>query len=336
MTRQTAKGDRLSRRRWIAAVAIGAAVLASGAIRAPAEDGRVYRVGLLMPGPYPMFGAPLEQIFAKRGYVTGKTIAFERRDAQWQLASLPALMVELVAARVDVVITRSYPVALAAKEHGDGTPVVVTEAGDPVGSGLVASVAHPGGTVTGVSEIATELAAKRLQLLKDTVPTVHSVAVLWNLDDAAMNLRYRAAQVEAPKLGIAIVPEGVRAPDDFDAAFADMTKNPPDAILMVADPLTVFNRKKIIDFAIAHRIPSVFEQQAFARDGGFMSYGPNEDETLDRAVALADRILRGAKPAELPLELPTRFAFAINLKTAKAIGLTVPESALSRADDVIE
>jgi putative ABC transport system substrate-binding protein len=326
----------LTRHRWIAAVAIGAAVVASGPIRAPAEDAHVYRVGLLMPGPYVGFGAPLEQDFAKRGYVVGKNIAFERRDANWQLAGLPALMAELVAAKVDVVITRSYPVALAAKEHGGGIPVVVTEAGDPVGTGLVASVARPGGAVTGVSEIATELAAKRLQLLKDTVPSVRSVAVLWNLDDTAMTLRYRAAEAEAPKLGISIVAEGVRAPDDFGAAFAAMTKNPPDAILMVADPLTVFNRQKIIDFAIAHRIPSVFEQQAFAQDGGFMSYGPNEDETLDRAVALADRILRGAKPAELPLELPTRFAFAINLKTAKAIGMSVPESALSRADEVIE
>jgi putative ABC transport system substrate-binding protein len=316
--------------------AICAAALALGPMRAPADDAHLYRVGLLMPGPYPGFGAPLEQDFAKRGYAVGKTIAFERRDAMWQLAALPALMAELVAAKVDLVITRSYPVALAAKQHGGGTPVVVTEAGDPVGSGLVASVAHPGGAVTGVSEISTELAAKRLQLLKDTVPTVRSVAVIWNLDDTAMNLRYRAAEAEAPKLGITIVPEGVHAPDDFDAAFAAMTKSPPDAILMVADPLTVFNRQKIIDYAIAHRIPSVFEQQAFARDGGFLSYGPNDDETLDRAVALADRILRGAKPAELPLELPTRFAFVINLKTAKAIGLTVPESALSRADEVIE
>lgn len=326
----------MTRLRWLAITAMGAAALASGSVRAPADDAHVYRVGLLMPGPYPGFGAPLEQDFAKRGYVVGKNIAFERRDANWQLASLPALMAELVAGKVDVVITRSYPVALAAKEHGGAIPIVVTEAGDPVGTGLVASVAHPGGTVTGVSEIATELAAKRLQLLKDTVPTVHSVAILWNLDDTAMNLRYRAAQAEAPKLGITIVAEGVRAPDDFEAAFADMTKSPPDALLMVADPLTVFNRQKIIDFAIAHRMPSVFEQQAFAREGGFLSYGPNEDETLDRAAAIADRILRGAKPAELPLELPTRFAFAINLKTAKAIGMAVPEAALSRADEVIE
>jgi putative ABC transport system substrate-binding protein len=320
----------------MAAIAAGMTVLAVAPVRAPASDPPVHRVGILLPGPadYGPF-LRLEQYFVKRGYTVGKDLVFERRGAMWHLADLPGLMANLVAAKVEVVITLSYPAALAAKDNG-GVPVVVTDAGDPVGGGLVASVAHPGGTVTGVSEIATELAAKRLQLLKDTVPSVRSVAVLWNIDDRAMNLRYRAAQLEAPKLGLTIMPLGVHAPDDFDAAFAAMAKDPPDAILMVADPLTVFNRQKIIDFALAHRIPSVFEQQGFAHDGGFMSYGPDRDEMLDRAAGLADRILRGARPADLPLELPTRFTFAINLKTAKAIGISVPESALARADEVIE
>jgi putative ABC transport system substrate-binding protein len=151
-----------------------------------------------------------------------------------------------------------------------------------------------------------------------------------------MTLRYRAAEKEAARLGMLIVPLGVRAPDDFDTAFSEMTKTLPDAIMMVTDILTNLNRKRVIDFAAQHRLPAIYEYDFLPHDGGLMSYGPDMDAILDRGVGLADRILRGAKPADLPLELPTRFQFAINLKTAKAIGLTIPEAILVRADDVIE
>jgi putative ABC transport system substrate-binding protein len=160
--------------------------------------------------------------------------------------------------------------------------------------------------------------------------------VLWNADDLGMTLRYRAAEVEAKRLGMQIVPLGVHAPDDFDAAFAAMTEKPPDAILMVTDVLTLLNRKRVIDFAAAHRLPAIYEYAFLAHDGGLMAYGPNLDAIFDRAAGLADQILKGANPADLPLELPTRFDLAVNLKTAKALGLTIPEAILVRADDVIE
>ena len=168
------------------------------------------------------------------------------------------------------------------------------------------------------------------------MPEVRAVAVLWNADDLGMTLRYRAAEVEAKRLGMQIVPLGVHAPDDFDAAFAAMTEKPPDAILMVTDILTVLNRKRVIDFAAAHRLPAIYEYAFLAHDGGLMAYGPNMDAIFDRAAGLADQILKGASPADLPLELPTRFDLAVNLKTANALALTIPESILVRADDVIE
>jgi len=151
-----------------------------------------------------------------------------------------------------------------------------------------------------------------------------------------MTLRYRAAEVEAPRLGMVIVPLGVRAPDDFDTAFSEMTKTPPDAILMVSDVLTTLNRKRVMQYAEENRLPAIYESASFAHDGGLMAYGPDLDAIFDRAAGLADRILKGAKPADLPLELPTRYLFAVNLKAAKAIGLTIPEAILLRADDLIE
>ena len=168
------------------------------------------------------------------------------------------------------------------------------------------------------------------------MPSVKAVAVLWNADDFGMTLRYQAAEVEAKRAGMLIVPLGVHAPDDFDTAFSEMTKKPPDAILMVTDILTILNRKRVIDFASEHRLPAIYEYARLVRDGGLMSYGPDEAGVADRAAGLADRILKGAKPADLPLELPSRFQLAVNLKTAKALDVTIPESILVRADDVVE
>ncbi len=315
-----------------------AAALASLPARALAQAGKPYRVGLVTVGaPNTGVQSPgVVKAFARRGYVEGQNIVFERRAAQGKLDRLAGLIDDLVANHVDVILTTSYPAALAAKEHGGNTPIVATGSGDPVATGLAASLAHPGGNITGVSEIATELSAKRLAVLKEAVPSVHAVAVLWNADDFGMTLRYRAAEVEAKRVGMLIVPLGVHAPDDFDTAFAEMTKKPPDAILMVTDVLTILNRKRVIDFAAEHRLPAIYEYANLVHDGGLMSYGPDQGAILDRAVGLADRILKGAKPAELPLELPSRFELAVNLKTAKTLGLTIPDSIVVRADDVIE
>ncbi len=315
--------------------AAGIALLQFGAL---AQSGKMYRVGLVsVSAPDSgILGPGMVRDFAKRGYEVNRNVVFERRAAEGHLERLPSLVDELVADHVDAIITQGYPAAAVAKERAGEIPIVVTSSGDPVATGLAASLAHPGGNVTGVSDVASELSAKRLALLKEAVPNVRAVAVLWNADDLGMTLRYRAAEVEAKRLGMQIVPLGVHAPDDFDAAFAAMTEKPPDAILMVTDILTVLNRKRVIDFAAAHRLPAVYEYAYLAHDGGLMAYGPNLETIYDRATGLADQILKGAHPADLPLELPTRFDLAINLKTAKALGLTIPESILVRADDVIE
>lgn len=312
--------------RTIGAVAVAVALCLSLG-RADSQEAKIYHVGLLSPGPpnVGLLGPQIVDDFKRRGYVPDRTIVFERSAAQGKLDRLPALVAQLVASHVDVIITASYPAAIAAKDGAPGTPVVVTTSGDPVATHLVDSLARPGGHVTGVSEVATELSAKRLQLMKEAIPGIHSVAVLWNADDLGMTLRYRAAEMEAPKLGMVVVPLGVHAPNDFDTAFAEMTKTPPDALLMVTDVLTNLNRKRVIDFAAEHHMPSMFEYDFLAHDGGMMAYGPNMDDIFDRAADLADRILHGAKPADLPLELPTHFQFAINLQTAKALGVTITE-----------
>jgi putative tryptophan/tyrosine transport system substrate-binding protein len=322
-------------RRIIIAAAAIVLLTQSGAL---AQSGKVYHVGLVAVGApdVGILGPRMVQDFTRRGYVVDGNIVFERRAAEGKLDRLPGFIDELVAKHVDVIITQSYPAARAAKDRAGDTPIVVTNSGDPVDTGLAASLAHPGGNVTGVSDIASELSAKRLALLKEAVPSLRNVAVLWNADDLGMTLRYRAAEVQAQRLGMTVVPLGVREPEDFAAAFSEMTKTPPDGILMVTDILTVLNRKRVMEFAEQHRLPAIYEFAFLAHDGGLMAYGPDTDAVFDRAAGLADRILKGAKPADLPLELPTRFQFAVNLKTAKAIGLTIPEGILLRADDVIE
>ncbi len=300
---------------------------------------QVYRVGLLAVGPDPTdqspFGAGLIRGFARDGFVLGQNLAFVRYAAHGHVERLSHLVHELVADKVAVIITQGYPAAVAAKDYSS-LPVVAVQAGDPVEDGLVNSFARPGGRVTGISEIAAELSAKRLALLKGAVPNVHRVAMLWNADDLGMSLRYKAAEAQARSLGIEVELLGVRAPNDFDAAFAAMVRKPPDAILMVSDVLTTLNRKRVIDFAAQHKIPAIYEYDFLVRDGGLMSYGPDVSEMFDRAAGLAARILKAADPAQLPLEEPSRFVLAINLGTAEAIGLKIPPSLLARADNVIE
>jgi putative ABC transport system substrate-binding protein len=300
---------------------------------------KVYRVGLLSAGA-PIadnspLGAPLIRGLAQHGYELTGNLAFERRGAEGHVDRLPRLVDELVASKVDVIVTSGYPAALAAKQ-GATVPVVVFAAGDPVGTGLVASLARPGGNLTGISDVSAEVTPKRLELLKQVAPRLRKVAMLWNADDLGMTLRYRASEAGAQALGISVQPLGVREPDDFDQAFGTMNREMPDAILMVTDSLTILNRKRVFEFAAAHRLPAIYEFDFLVRDGGLMSYGPDMDESFDRAAALVDRILKGANPAELPFEQPTRFRFVLNLKTAKSLGLEVPPTLLALADEVVE
>ena len=300
---------------------------------------KVYRIGLLSPGgpvaDASPFGAPLIRGLVQQGYTPGRNAAFERRAAEGRLDRLPRLVEELVASKVDVIVTFGYPPALAAKQ-GTTIPVVSFGAGDPVATGLVESLARPGGNLTGISDLATELTAKRLELLKDLKPGLRRVAMLWNATDLGMTLRSRASEEAAKAMGIIVQPLGVREPDDFEQAFAGMKREMPDAILMVSDSLTMLNRKRVFDFAAAHRLPAIYEFNFLVRDGALMSYSMDLEEGLGRVAALVGRILKGAKPAELSFEQPTRFTFAINLKTAEGIGLDVPPTLLARADEVIE
>jgi putative ABC transport system substrate-binding protein len=307
--------------------------------RVLAQSARVYRVGLLSPG-VPITeanpqSAPFLKGMAEHGYNVGHNLVIERRGAMGRTADLPRLAEELVAARVEALVTIGYPPAVAAKATGIPT-VAASGVGDPVATGLVESLARPGGTVTGISDNATELSTKRLGLLKELLPTLRKVAMLWNQDDLGMTLRYRSSAGAAESIGVAVQALGVREPNDFETAFSAMMTEKPDAILMVADALTVLNRKRVFEFAAAHRLPAIFESDFHVRDGGLMSYGADLGESFSRAAALTDRILRGAKPANLPFEQPTRFVFALNLRTARSINLTIPPTLLARADEVIE
>jgi putative ABC transport system substrate-binding protein len=318
---------------------LGSAMIAaprSGVAQTPAK---VYRLGTLTVGPPipPTEGAGkmLMEGLAQRGFKLGDNLAYEARGAAGKVGQTPNLMQELKAANVDVVVTISYPAAAAAKASGVPT-VIASGSGDPVQTGLVESLARPGGNVTGISDDAAALSTKRLGLLKAMSPDLRRVAMLWNKDDRGMSQRYDASAKAAQDIGVTVIPLGVREPDDFNEAFAVMDREPPDAILMVTDSLTLLNRKRVFDYAAGHRLPAIYEQDFMARDGGLMSYGADSKESFDRAAALTARIFQGAKPADLPFELPTRYLFVINMKTAKAMNLTVPNTLLATADEVIE
>ena len=300
---------------------------------------KTYRIGTLTVGPPipPAEGAGriLVEGLAKRGYKLGENLTYEARGAAGKIPQMSNLMQELKAANVDVVVTVGYPSVAAAKASGIPT-VIASGSGDPVVTGLVESFARPGGNVTGIANDAAALSTKRLGLLKAVSPQLRRVAMLWNRDDRGMTQRYDASAKAAQELGVTVQPLGVREPDDFNEAFAAMNREMPDAILMVTDSLTLLNRKRVFDFALEHKMPAIYEQDFMARDGGLMSYGADARESFDRAADLASRIFKGAKPADLPVEIPTRYLFVINLKTAKAMNFTVPNNVLSLADEVIE
>jgi putative ABC transport system substrate-binding protein len=326
------------RRRDVLKILAGATIGAPYGVAAQ-TPAKIYRLGTLTVGP-PIAptagtGAMLIAGLAQRGFTLGQNLAYEARGAAGNVSQTPNLMQELKDANVDVVVTVSYPAAAAAKAS-DVATVIASGSGDPVKTGLVASLARPGGNVTGIADDAAALSTKRLGYLKALSPQLRKVAMLWNKDDLGMSQRYDASAQAAQEIGVTVLPLGVREPDDFNKAFATMDRDPPDAILMVTDSLTLLNRKRVFDYAAQHRLPAIYEQDFMAHDGGLMSYGADPKESFDRAAALAAQIFQGAKPADLPFELPTRYLFVINIKTAKAMSLAVPPTMLALADDVIE
>ena len=326
------------RRREVLKLIAGATVIAPNSIAAQTAA-KTYRIGTLTVGPAIAptqgTGKMLIESLAKRGYRLGENLAYESRGAAGKIPQMANLVQELKAANVDVIVTLGYPSAAAAKASGIAT-VIASGSGDPVVTGLVESLAHPGGNVTGIADDAAALSTKRLGLLKAMSPQLGRVAMLWNKDDRGMTQRYDASAKAAQELGVTVQALGVREPDDFNEAFAAMNREPPDAILMVTDSLTLLNRKRVFDFALEHKLPAIYEQDFMARDGGLMSYGADARESFDRAADLAARIFQGAKPADLPVEVPTRYLFVVNMKTAKAMSFAVPNNVLSLADEVIE
>ena len=326
----------ITRRGFIGTVAGGLLAVPLNAQAQPA--GKVWRVGYLTYGARPSDGRPpaaLREALVELGYVDGKTVTYVGRWAEAKRDRLPGLAAELVDLKVDLIVALGTPAAEAARAATSTIPIVIASYEDAIGIGLIASLARPGANITGITDQA-ELSAKRLEFLKEAVPKASRIAVLWNADHRAMTLRYREIERAASILRVAVQPLGVREPDDFDLAFSAMIRERPDALFLVTDALTTLNRKRVLDFAAVHRIPAMYEFGFLVREGGLMSYGAEFDDIWRHVAVYVDRILKGAKPGELPVEQPTRYYLVINLKTAKALGLTIPQSLLGRADEVIQ
>jgi putative ABC transport system substrate-binding protein len=297
------------------------------------------RIGALWPGSETTTAPYLDALrtgLSELGWVDGRDIRIENRYAQESAERLARLADELVRAEVGLIVAARGQATRAARKATGTIPIVFVAPSDPVGTGIVASLAHPGGNATGLTLISPELGGKRLQLLKEIAPGAARVAVLWNPTDPGKTLEFRETAAGARALGVVLQSIEVRRPADFDAAFASIAGARPDALLTLAEPLTIAHRVRIIDFAARNKLPSMFELREFTDSGGLIAYGPNLLDLFRRAAIYADKIFKGAKPADLPVEQPTQFELVINLKTARALGLAIPQSLLLRAEHVIE
>jgi putative tryptophan/tyrosine transport system substrate-binding protein len=316
-----------------------AIVLAIGNLAGAQQPGKLPRIGLLLTiessPPSPNVEA-FRQGLRALGYVEGKNILLEYRYAEGKLDRLPDLAEGLVRLPVDVIVTALSPGIHAAKRATDTIPIVFAVSGNPLATGYVASLAHPGGNVTGLSAMDYELSGKRLELLTEALRKVSRVAVLWNPGNGAMVLKMKEVRGAADALRVEIKSLEARQPQDFDGALAALPREHADALLTLADPLTLFHRDRIIEMAAKSRVPAMYESGEFVEAGGLMSYGPSIEANYRRAATYVDKILKGAKPADLPVEQPTKFELIINLKAAKQIGLTIPQSVLYRADKIIK
>jgi putative ABC transport system substrate-binding protein len=316
----------------IVALALAAFVPARS-IGQPAE--RIPHIGFLRAeAPDALFDAFREGM-RNAGYVEGKTVVIEARWADGRLDRLPALAAELVDRKVDVIVTSSTPAALAVKHATATIPIVIASSGDPVASGIVTSLAHPGGNITGQTLMLEEIAIKRLELLKETVPRISRVGVLWSASNPVWTRIVREIELAAPRLKLQVQVVPVYDLRELDRALARVKDGHCDSLYVVEDPVFRINRK-VLDFAASARLPAMYGGSEFVTIGGMMSYGPDTAQMFRHAAWYVDRILKGAKPGDLPIEQPTKFELAVNLQTAKALGLTIPESILLRADKVMQ
>ena len=271
------------------------------------------------------------------GYIDGTNIIIEYRFADGRFDRLPALAMELVRLNVDVIVTALTQASLAARDATKTIPIVIAGVSDPVGSGLIANLARPGGNITGTSSQTSEVVGKSLEFLKEAIPGIMHVAVLWNPANAVFQTQMlKETETAAVALRVQLKDFGVRTVDELSAAFAAIAQERADALLVLGDPLLISQQKRIIDYAAKQRLPAIYATKEHAAAGGLMTYGPNIEGQFRRAATYVDKILKGAKPAELPVEQPTQFELVINLKTAKALGITIPTTLLGRADEVIE
>jgi putative ABC transport system substrate-binding protein len=321
------------RRREFITLLGGAAAAWPFAARAQPLTAKLRRIGIIDDAPIWNY---FRRALSEFGYVEGQNIAIEYRTAEGKPDRLAAAAAELVRVPVDIIATYGTPASRAAKAATAKTPIVAISVGDPIRAGLVASLARPGGNVTGNTILGPDLSPKRLQLLKEVVPAVTRVALLWNPDNASNAALFEELKGAAPTLSLQLISVQARTVADFDTALTAMMGGQPHALLMTNDPFHQLHIRRIIDFMTQNRLPGMFMTRENVAAGGFMSYGTSFPELFRRGAVYAHKILQGTKPSDLPVEQPTRFELVINLKTAKALGLEIPESFLLRADEVIE
>ena len=319
-------------------------ILALGILATPLaidaqQTGKVHRIGFLGNSTAALEAnlvRPFREGLHDLGYDEGRNVLIEYRWAEGKYERFPTLIAELIALKVDVIVTAGTPATLAVKKATTSVPLVMVAVGDPVGTGIVASLNRPGGNITGLTSISPELEGKRLELLREVVPKLSRVAVLWNPVSPFQVIAEKEVRAAAQVLRMNVLSLGVRTPEELKDALAAIARERPGALLVLADRLFLHNRALIMEFAAQNRLPGVHAYRELVEAGGLMSFGPSYGGMHRRAAYYVDRILKGAKPADLPVEQPATFELLLNLKTAKALGLTIPKSVLIRADAVIQ
>ena len=334
--------SKIQNRKWMGLLAIVVTLTMCRAVAQAQQQAKVPMIGWLGARSAPSQGGSpgglvvLRRMLRDLGYAEGKNIAFESRYADNKLDRLPALADELVRLKVDILLTPATAEALAAKNATRTIPIVFYTVPDPVAAGLVDSLARPGGNITGFTPIQAVLAGKRLELLKETVPKLYRVAVLWNPQDPESAQQWKESQLPARELGLQLHSMEVSSADKYESAFKEATKARSAALAVTQSALAVSNEKRIVDLAAKNRLPTIYTPADFVDSGGLMSYGADRDEPYRRVASMVDKILKGTKPADIPVEQPTKFELVINFKTAKALGLTIPPIVLMRAERVIK
>jgi putative tryptophan/tyrosine transport system substrate-binding protein len=328
----------IQNRKWVGLFAVVVALMMCGARAAAQQPVRIHRIGILSTNSGSVFSARVEafrQRLREHGYVEGKNIVIEYRYADGKRERLPDLAAELARLKVDVIVTTGAVPVLAAKKASPTIPIVFASSSDPVRSGLVSSLAQPGGTITGLSQMAPDLDGKRLELLKEAFPKIVRVAFLWQAGGIRGNLELTDMEAAAKVLGIKLQSLPVRSLGDLESAFAPAKREGAQALITTTGALIATQLRQVLDFAVKNRLPAMYPNSEFVEAGGLMSYGSDDKDLWWRAADFVDKILKGTKPADMPVEQATKFEFVVNMNAAKQIGLTIPQKVLARADRVI-